>query len=321
MKNAPNVEGKDALIVYYKQLITVQEKPMSNELTVKQKQEIGQGFSEEQRELLRNTICKGCDNNQMQLFMYVCKKTGLDPFMKQIYAVVRKDHKASKEENRDVREMTIQTSINGIRLIADRTGNYVPGREPTFQYDKDGRIISATAYAKKRTEDGQWHEVSASAFYSEFVQKFQDYNTKQQVPTKFWLDMPHNQLSKCAEALCLRKAFPADCCGIYTEDEMAQADNVVVVQPESSNALKLEEKIVEMISQDQSVVFNEEFSKCSPDYKKKILSAFGKKLYSPERFPAEMFEKALVGAKTNAADYQLEMKQKEEDLRKAQDGE
>lgn len=185
---------------------------MSKELVVSQGE-----WTVEQVKLLKDTICKGSTDSEFMLFSHACKKTGLDPFMKQIHAVKRWDSNLRREA------MSIQTGIDGYRLIADRSGRFAPGREPTFVYGKDGQLISATAYVKKQTSDGTWHEVSATAFYAEYVQ-----TTKEGSPTSFWKKMPHGQLAKCAEALALRKAFPAELSGIYTAEEMQQADNVTL---------------------------------------------------------------------------------------------
>src|SRR6185369_15855724 len=91
-------------------------------------------FDEKQVELIKNSICKGASNEELQFFLMACQRTGLDPFARQIYSVPRGGQR------------TIQTSVDGFRLIADRSGKYAPGREPTYEYDKSGNLMSATSY-------------------------------------------------------------------------------------------------------------------------------------------------------------------------------
>src|SRR6185312_12307984 len=173
-------------------------------------------FAIDKVELLKNLYFKnkGASNEDFLMFMHICKHCGLDPTMKQIYPVLRKDNKENKIT------MTVQTGIDGYRLIAERTGKYAPGREPTFTFDDKGKLISATAYVKKQTQDGSRHEVAATAFYSEYVQTKFDGK-----PNTFWAKMPNSQTAKCAEALALRKAFPANFSSVYTHEEMQQASN------------------------------------------------------------------------------------------------
>jgi phage recombination protein Bet len=169
-------------------------------------------YGREKLELLKKTVCKGATDAELELFVHVCKRTGLDPFARQIHAVKR------FQDGGQV--MTIQTGIDGYRLIADRTGKYAPGREPSFNYDKDGFLQSATSYVKKQTADGTWHEVCATAHFSEYVGLKRDGN-----PNTMWANKPHIMLSKCSESLALRRAFPAELSGVYTKEEMEQADN------------------------------------------------------------------------------------------------
>lgn len=201
-------------------------------------------FDTEQKSLIKNYLCKGINDEELTLFAAVCKKTGLDPFMKQIYAVKRKNYKTGLED------MTIQTSIDGYRLIAERTGRYVPGSKSTFEY-KDGQVFSATSYVKKMTSDGIWHEISVEAFMDEYKPPI----TKNGYENPFWKDKPHIMLAKCAESLALRKAFPNELSGLYSEEEMHQTD--------SANKDLISNEEVEAI---ESLLYE-----CPPDQKQKVL--------------------------------------------------
>lgn len=216
-------------------------------------------LDEEKVALLKNTICKTISQDDFSVFLHICKRTGLDPFSRQIYAIPRGN------------QMTIQTSIDGYRLIAERTGKYAPGREATYEVDPEGKLISATSFVKKMTADGSWHEVGATAYWSEYCQSFGG------KPSQFWSKMPRLMLAKCAESLALRRAFPSELSGIYTEDEMKQADM----------ELPSCEKTIEKISFDQYIEL-EEALKDFPGLKAKILShekATALEDISPDNYP------------------------------------
>ena len=193
-----------------------------------------------------NTYMKGATPDELTLFANVCKRTGLSPEMKQIYPVPRWDSKLGKNV------FSFQTSIDGFRLIAERTGRYAPGRQADYIYNDKNEVISATAYVKKCTLDGTWHEVAVTAFYDEYVQK-----TKDGHATQFWDRMPHVMLAKCAESLALRKAFPAGLSGLYTQEEMAQAQ-------------KEEEKPKNQLISPEQVIQIEAFLEHRPDLKAKL---------------------------------------------------
>jgi phage recombination protein Bet len=161
-------------------------------------------WDDERVSLIRRMYCKGASQEEFEVFIETCKRTGLSPLMKQIYCIMRKS--GGQEQ------MTIQVGIDGFRLIADRTGRYVPGREASFTYDAKNKIATATAYVKKLVA-GEWHEIAATVRWEEFA-----------AGGNFWQNMPHHQLSKVAEAHALRRAFPADLSGLYIQEEMDQAD-------------------------------------------------------------------------------------------------
>lgn len=176
-------------------------------------------FSNEQIRLLGETVAKGCDQNELAFFLQVAKLKRLDPFTGQIHVVKRWDSSAGKEK------MVIQTGIDGYRVIASRT-NDLAGIDDS-EYDTESEdhpnVAKVTVYRYGR--NGEHVPYKATARWGEYVQTYKDKQTGELKPNPMWKRMPYLMLGKVAEALALRKAFPDELSGMYTNEEMEQADS------------------------------------------------------------------------------------------------
>jgi len=166
-------------------------------------------WTQEQTQLISSTIAPGCTQDELKLFAYACQRTGLDPFSKQIYAIKRGG------------KLTIQAGIDGLRSIAERS-NELDGSSTEWCGDDgiwaDVWLGSKPPAAAKTIiyRKGCSHPFVGVARYADYAGQ------------GLWSKMPSAMLAKCSEALALRKAFPADMSGVYTVDEMEQAEPVTV---------------------------------------------------------------------------------------------
>lgn len=155
----------------------------------------------------------GVDTNRpadVAVFFHQAKRTGLDPFNREIYMITRKG------------KPTIQTGIDGFYKIANRAARANGG---TWG-------IPETLWCG---EDGQWRDVwlskKAPAAAKVTVERDGSKFTVVAVTDEYkaqgplWDKMPARMVAKCAEALAIRKAFPGDLSGLYTSEEMMQADS------------------------------------------------------------------------------------------------
>jgi phage recombination protein Bet len=151
-------------------------------------------WTREQIETIKQTVAKGANDAQLALFLQTCRSRNLDPFTRQVFYTPQ----------------GIIVSIDGFRAIAERTGCYAPG--PTrYEYDENKALVAAYVTVRKLVA-GTWFDVEESAFYEEY-----------RGSSPIWKSKPRVMLAKCAESRALRRAFSSDLSGVYSAEELDQA--------------------------------------------------------------------------------------------------
>lgn len=203
-----------------------------------------------QMTLVRRTVARDCNDDEFNLFVEAAKSYGLDPFRKQVLALVFSKDTPSK------RRMSIIVSRDGLRVMAQRCGDYRPASDPAeIKCDDAAKcptnpkgILKATVKLWKQDNRGEWFPVAGEAYWDEFAPVRErwayDQGEGKRRPTGEyeldasgnWARMPIVMITKCAEAQALRAGWPDTFGGVYAEEEMAQAvaaDASEVVQQEA----------------------------------------------------------------------------------------
>lgn len=169
-------------------------------------------YNADKVKLIKQQIAKDATDDELEYFIYHCKRTGLDPLTRQIYCI----HRNQKNPNGSYsKKMTIQVSIDGFRAVAERSGDYAGQDEPVY-IEEDGKLKACKVTVYKFRGDLRYPAATGVAYMDEY------YPPEKQ--DQFWRKMPHIMLAKVAEAIALRKAFPQDLSGVYEAAELARMD-------------------------------------------------------------------------------------------------
>jgi phage recombination protein Bet len=186
---------------------------MTTQLATTTGSALAREFTPQDVDLIKKTVAKEASDGELKLFLAIAGRTGLDPFARQIFFVKRGG----------VGQTTI--SIDGFRLIAERSGKY-EGQIGPFWCGEDGEWKDV--WLKNEPPAAAKIGILRAGFREPLwaVANFSAYNAGSPI----WKKMPALMISKTAEMLALRRSFPMELSGLYGVEEMEQAYSDVPAQ-------------------------------------------------------------------------------------------
>lgn len=193
------------------------------------------GFSPAQIQTIRRTVAADCNSQEFDLFMEACRNWGLDPFRKQIHCIVY------NKDNAEKRKLAFFPSRDGLRVMASRSGDYMPASAPAeYVTDPDlvdartnphGILCARVTLHKQDTKTREWFPVMGEAFWDEFAPIVDEWawneEARRRQPTGEkalqpgnWVKMGRLMIAKCAEGQALRAGWPETFGGVHLEEEM-----------------------------------------------------------------------------------------------------
>lgn len=165
-------------------------------------------------------------------FIQACRRTGLDPTAKQIYAALIGG------------KWTILTGVDGFRVVAQRSGEYL-GQTP-IQWTADGKTW-VDAWLPELQGGAKGDKPAAARIgilRKGFTEPLMQVVTWAEFgkTTGQWNQIPAHMLGIRAETHALRRAFPNDMSGLYTPedfdtDAVDTGDAIVVLPSKDWKAL------------------------------------------------------------------------------------
>lgn len=165
---------------------------MTNELTKQDGGTVDRYNDETMLNTLRETVCKGATIPQFRMFIEVCKGTGLNPFLKEIWFVPG---------------VGVMAGRDGYLRVANESPQF-DGMETRVERDAKNVPIKATCSVWRKDRS---HPITCEAYYNEYKRS-----------GGVWDKYPSAMISKVAEVLALKRSFSIN--GVVTEEEIGEQE-------------------------------------------------------------------------------------------------
>ena len=165
---------------------------MSAELTRQDGGTVDRYNDETMLNTLRETVCKGATIPQFRMFIEVCKGTGLNPFLKEIWFVPG---------------VGVMAGRDGYLRVANESPQF-DGMETRVERDAKNVPIKATCSVWRKDRS---HPITCEAYYNEYKRS-----------GGVWDKYPSAMISKVAEVLALKRSFSIN--GVVTEEEIGEQE-------------------------------------------------------------------------------------------------
>lgn len=173
-------------------------------------------WSRERVDLIKRTICpKGISDDAFALFLEQCKRSGLDPLLKEAFCVPRSG------------QHVFQPAEAGMLARAERFPDF-KGIQASAVYAEDDIAINMGRGEVK-------HEFNPAKRKGQLVGAWARVVRAEKLPTVVWVDfsgyvqqtplwskIPTTMIEKCARVSALRKAYPEAFGGLYIAEEMPE---------------------------------------------------------------------------------------------------
>lgn len=142
----------------------------------------------EMLETLKQTVCKGATDAQFKMFVEVCRTTGLNPFLKEIWYVP---------------SVGVMAGRDGYLRVANEHPMF-DGMETLVERDSKNEPIKATCKVWRKDRS---HPITCEAYYNEYKKS-----------GNVWSTYKSAMIGKVAEVLALKRSFSIN--GVVTEEEI-----------------------------------------------------------------------------------------------------